>query len=105
MIRFEALQWLLFLPVLFGLAFYFRATRRPLRLTCLVLLGLALLEPASRRLGKGLELAVVVDLSASAADALTPRLPEIQSLLERSKSSDDRITYIDYAEIAQIRGE
>ncbi len=100
-----SLPWLIVLPALFGLAIYLRPVRRPLRLACVLLLGLLLLEPRVRRLGRGLELGVVVDLSASAADALTPRLPEMQGLLERAKAAEDRLFYVDYAEIAQVRGE
>lgn len=105
MIRFAALPWLIFLPVLVAAAVWLRPLRRPLRLACLALVLLVLIEPQIRRLGRGLDLWVLVDRSASAADALTPRLPEIQSLLARSKSEADRIFYVDFAELAQLRGE
>ena len=103
--RFEALPWLIFAPLLLVAALRFRQLRTWRRLTCLILLLLILIEPQLRRLGRGLELAVLVDLSASAADALAPRLNEMQTLLERSKSPDDRLFYVDYAEFAQVRGE
>jgi hypothetical protein len=76
-----------------------------LRLACLALLLLALIDPKVRRLGRGLDLAVLVDRSASAEEALGARLPEIVALLERSRSADDRLTYVDYAELAQVPGE
>ena len=105
MIRFAAAAWFIFLPAIVAAAFLFRRLRTPLRLSCLALLMLILVQPQIRRLGRGLDLWVLVDRSASAADALTPRLAEIESLLARSKSADDRITYVEYAELAQVRGE
>lgn len=105
MIRFAAFPWIIFLPAIVGAAFWFRPLRRPLRILCLAIIALILLEPQIRRLGRGLDLWVLTDRSASAADALTPRLPEMQSLLARSKSADDRLYYVDYAEPAQMRGE
>src|SRR4051812_24865936 len=103
MIRLVSPEWLLCVPILIGLAFWRRGLRlwQPLRAACLVLLVLILLQPQLRRLGRGLDLWVLVDKSVSAADALEPRLPEIQALLERSKSADDRIFYVDYANLAQ----
>ena len=105
MIRFAATSWLIFLPVIAAAAWRFRALRQPLRVACLVLLMLILIQPQIRRLGRGLDLWVLVDRSASAADALVPRLAEIESLLTRSKGADDRIVYLDYAALAQVRGE
>jgi hypothetical protein len=103
--RFEALPWLIFAPLFVAAPFWFRPLRTWRRLVCLGLLLLVLIQPQLRRLGSGLELAVLVDLSASAADALAPRMNEMQALLERSKSADDHLFYVDYAELAQVRGE
>lgn len=103
--RFEALAWLIFAPLFVGAVFWFRPLRTWRRLTCLGLLLLILIQPQVRRLSRGLELAVLMDLSDSAADALAPHMNEMQSLLERSKSDDDRLFYVDYAEFAQVRGE
>ncbi len=105
MIHFAAFAWIIFLPAIVAAAIWLRPLRKPLRLVCVALLALVLMEPQLRRLGRGLDLWVLVDRSASAADALTPRLAEMQNLLERSKSADDRVFYVDYAELAQMRGE
>lgn len=104
MIHFAAFSWIVFLPAVIALL-WFRRLRTPLRILCLLLFALVLMEPQIRRLGQGLDLWVLVDRSASAADALTPRFAEMKGLLERSKSADDRIFYVDYAEIAQMQGE
>ena len=105
MIRFVALSWIIFVPAIIALAMWLPSLRRPLRLTCLTLLTLILLQPQMRRLGPGLDLWVLVDRSASAADALAPRRSEIEGLLTRSKSAEDRIFFVDYAELAQRRGD
>ncbi len=81
--RFEALSWLIFAPLLVAAAIWHPALRTWRRMTCMGLLLLILIEPQWRRLGRGLELAALVDLSASAADALAPRMNQIQALLER----------------------
>lgn len=103
--HFTALAWLLFLPVLAAAVLRWPALRTPPRLVCLALLMLTLLGPEIRRLGRGLELAVLMDLSASAADAMVPRQAEMQALLERSRTADDRLFYVDFASLAQVRGE
>jgi von Willebrand factor type A domain len=103
--RFESLAWLIFAPLFAGAVIWFPPLRTWRRLVCLGLLVLTLVQPQLRRLDSGLELAVLVDLSASAADALAPRINEMQALLERSKSGDDGLFYVDYAELAQVRGE
>jgi hypothetical protein len=97
--------WLLLAPVFVAAAWHWPALRTPRRLGCLGLLLLLLLGPELRRLGRGLELAVLVDQSASAADALAPRLGEMQGLLEHSMSADDRLFYVDFASLAMVRGE
>jgi uncharacterized membrane protein len=104
-IRFAAISWLIFLPLLVLAVVRFRALRKPLRVTCLALLLLVLIEPQVRRLADGLDLWVLVDGSASAFDALAPRLGEIETLLNRSKGADDRLVFVDYAEFAQLRDE
>jgi von Willebrand factor type A domain len=103
-IHFAAISWIVFVPAIIAVA-WFKRLRTPLRFLCLALVALILMEPQIRRLGRGLDLWVLVGRSASAADALTPRLAEIKGLLERSKSTDDRIFYVDYAELAQMQGE
>ena len=103
--RFAAPAWLIFLPLAALAVWRFRSLRSPLRIACLTLLILILVQPQIRKLGRGLDLWLLVDRSASAADALVPRLSEIESLLARSKPADDRIIYLDYAALAQVRGE
>ena len=105
MIRFAAPAWLIFLPLIAAAVWRFPRLRSPLRIACLVLLMLVLIQPQMRQLARGLDLWVLVDRSASAADAMVPRLPEIESLLARSKPVDDRIIYMEYAALAQVRGE
>jgi uncharacterized membrane protein len=103
-IHFAAFSWIVLVPAVLALVWFGRL-RTPLRIFCLALFVLVLMEPQIRRLGRGLDLWVLVDRSASAADALTPRFVEMKGLLERSKSADDRIFYVDYAEVAQMQGE
>jgi uncharacterized membrane protein len=103
--QFTALPWLLFLPVALAAVLRWPALRSPARLLCLALLLFALVGPQIRRLSRGLELGVLMDLSASAADAMVPREAEMQALLERSRGADDRLFYVDFASLAQVRGE
>ena len=107
MIRFLALEWALLVPLFIVVGVTWRWLRlwQPLRLWCLAVLILVLVQPQIRRLGKGLDLWVLVDRSASAADAMAARLPEWQSLLERSKGADDRLFYVDYADVPVVRAE
>ena len=72
MIRFLTPEWWLLVPVLLVFAFTWRRLRfwQPLRLLAAALLVLALMQPQVRRLGRGLDLWVLVDRSASAADGM-----------------------------------
>jgi len=104
--RFTSPEWFILLPLLFaGLLRAGLNLRNPLRFACLFILILILTQPQIRRLGSGLDLWVLEDQSASAADIIAPRLHEWESLLERSKSADDRIFYVDYADEATLRDE
>ncbi len=107
MIRFLTPEWALLVPLLCIVGFTWRRLRlwQPLRLLCFGLLVLVLVQPQIRRLGKGLDLWVLVDQSASAADAMAARLPEWETLLERSKGADDRLFYVDYADVPVVRAE
>lgn len=107
MMRFVSPEWLLLLPTFVVLAWLRPGLglRRPLRIACLALLLLVLIQPQVRQLGRGLDLWVLVDRSASAADAMAGNLAEWQSLLERSKSPDDRIFYVDYSDVPIVRDE
>ena len=107
MIRFAAPEWWMLAPLLLIVGFTWRRLKlwQPLRLLCLLLLLLILTQLQVRRLGRGLDLWVLVDRSASAADAMSAHLGEWQTLLERSKGPDDRLVYVDYAESPVVRGE
>jgi len=100
-IHLGAPSWLLLLPA----AAFLVGRLAPLRLFCLALLILLLTDPQIRRLGRGLDLWVLEDQSASAADTLALHRQEIETLLERSRGADDRIIYADYASLAQLREE
>jgi len=105
MIRLAAPSWLLLLPAMVAAVYWVRSWRSPLRLLCLALFLLLVTDPQIRRLSHGLDLWVIEDQSASAAEQLTAHRQEIESLLEHSAGPQDRIFYVDYAEHAQIRGE
>ncbi len=104
--RFAAPEWLILVPLL-GLAGYFWPSLRllrPWRLLCQLLIILLLVRPELRRASDGLDLWVLVDQSASAADLLKPLLPEWEMLLERSRGSEDRLHFVDFAKEAVERG-
>ena len=105
--RFAAPEWFLLVPVVLLCAWWWPAFDlwRPRRAALVVLLLLVLTRPEIRRLGKGLDLWVLVDRSASAADALEPRRAEMEGLIQRAKGPDDRIFFVDFAKIAQLRSE
>lgn len=92
-------QWLLLLPAFALLAWRMpRAVLwKPLRATCLVLLTLYLAQPEWRMSIPGMDLWVLEDRSASAAEALAPRLPEIERLLEAGRGANDRLFFVDFA--------
>lgn len=105
MLRLADPQWLLLIPVLALAAWRLPRARlwQPLRGACLLLLVLFLARPEVRRLASGIDLWVLVDRSASAAEALEPRLAEIERLLEAGKGADDRIRYVDFASAPVLR--
>lgn len=45
----------------------------------------------------GMDLWVLEDRSASAAEALAPRLPEVERLLEAGRGANDRLFFVDFA--------
>lgn len=104
---FGAPYWLLLLPILALAAWGIRRLElfRPLRILCLVLLILVLAEPRTRSGGRGLDLWVLIDRSASARDLIEPRLEEIESLLRTSAGRYDRLFLVDYSDTAMVRGE
>src|ERR1700688_3748920 len=101
----NAPEWLLLAPLLLFLIWYLRSIQwlRPLRVTCLILLVLALCDPQISRFSPGLDVWVLVDQSSSAADALAAHQNEIEGLLARSKGNADRLHFIDFAESAGER--
>lgn len=105
--RFDSPEWFLLLPVLLLAAWWWKAggLRQPLRLACAVLLILVLAKPEVRRLEEGLDLWVLVDQSASANEDLVPRLPELETLLEKGMAPEDRIFYVDFADEMILRGD
>ncbi len=105
MIRLAAPAWLLLIPAMAAAAYWVRSWRTPLRVLCMTLFLLLMLDPQIRRMGRGLDLWVLEDQSASCEVELTAHHEEIESLLQHSAGPDDRIFYIDYAEHAQVRGE
>ncbi|MDX2227594.1 MAG: VWA domain-containing protein [Verrucomicrobiae bacterium] len=100
-------EYLVLLPLLAFMAWRWPWLRllHPLRALCLLLLVLCLCQPKARLFGSGLDLWVLVDRSASAASALQPRLTEWEKILERSKGTDDRVFFVDYADVPGIRGQ
>ena len=105
--RFVAPEWFLLVPLLVIVGFAWRRLRLwlPLRAVCLGLLVLALTRPEVRRLGRGLDLWVLVDRSASAADGMAARAGEWETLLSRSKGPDDRLFFVDFADVPVVRAE
>lgn len=103
--RLDAPEWLLLLPALAFVAWYWRKPRltRPLRALALVLAVVALARPRIPGRSDGVDLWVLVDRSASARDLLAPRLDEIETLLERGRSHQDRLFFVDFAEEARVR--
>lgn len=101
--RFGAPEWFLCMGLVIWAAWRWRAVRRPVRLACLLLLVLFAARPQVRRFGRGLDLWVLADRSASASTSVEPRLAEWERILERSKGADDRIFIVDYAAEAALR--
>ncbi len=100
MLRITHPEWLILIPLLVVAGFAFRRLdlARPLRATALVLLVLLLVRPEIRRLADGLDLFLLVDRSASAADTIARQLPEWETLLKRSRGPNDRLRIVDFAE-------
>lgn len=105
MFRLAAAQWLLLLPVLAVLAWRWPRAElwRPWRAICLVLLTLFLARPEVRQTASGLDLWVLMDRSASAAEVVDPRRAEIERLLESTKGAQDQIHYVDFAAAPVLR--
>jgi len=98
-------EWFLLVPVLIFVAWRWPelGLGRPLRACALVTVVLILVHPQLRLTSHGLDLWVLVDRSQSAAGEGNSRYAEWQSILETSKSPEDRLYFIDYAEDALLR--
>lgn len=96
---FGAPEWFFLIPLLIVIGVRWRALRlhEPLRAAALLLLVLALADPRFRLKGAGLDLWVLADRSDSAAAGMNAQAREIETILERSRGTDDRIFPIDYA--------
>jgi Mg-chelatase subunit ChlD len=105
--HFESTHWLallLFVPLLWKLLPRAQIAA-PLRLAVILLLILALARPALERALAGARLWVLVDRSASAQQVLSQRLPEWERLIQQGAQQEDRVSFVDYADIAALRGE
>ncbi|MDZ4742626.1 MAG: VWA domain-containing protein [Verrucomicrobiota bacterium] len=100
-------EWLILIPILIfiGWRWPVLGLRLPRRAICVGLLVLLLVQPEMRRTGRGLDLWVLVDQSASTQEVMAKNLGEWQSLLSRSKGSDDHLYFVDYAENPFFRDE
>ena len=105
--RLESPEWLILVAVIVFVAWYWRAPRltKPLRFLALCLLVIALGEPSLPGKGRGLDLWVLVDRPASTKDFLEPRLEEMEELLASSRSSSDRLFFVDFARDARRRSD
>ena len=101
--RFAAPEWFLLAPVIALVVWRWRVMGNPLRVLCLVLLGLFLVRPQMRSTSHGLDVWVLADRSASAAASVEPRLAEWERIIESSKGADDRIFHVDFAAEAALR--
>ncbi len=101
MITFAAPLWALLALPLLAIGLTQRQLRlwEPLRAFCLILVVFALMQPRLRTLTTGLDLWVLVDRSASAADRLTRHLAEWETLIRQdAHTAQNRLVWIDYAD-------
>lgn len=98
--RFVSPEWLAVLPALLLAARQWPKLGlfRPLRLFLVALITFTLMRPEWRVTSSGLDLWVLWDASASAADTLGPRRDEFFKLLEAGRGPDDRLHRVDFAE-------
>lgn len=98
-------EWVLLVAVFALLGWQVKALElwRPWRVVLCALLVLLLMDLQLERLQRGLDLWVLVDRSASANDAVEAGLVEWESILEKSRGSQDRLFYIDFAGEAGVR--
>lgn len=104
---FASPEWFLLLPILAFLGWYWRSLKlwEPLRALCLILLVTALARPQIRLLEEGMDLWVLVDRSMSARGDLEPALPEWEKLLAQGRGKEDRLKFVDFADVSFQRGQ
>lgn len=105
MIRLDSPQWLVLAPLVILAAWRWPVLglTRPLRAALTVLLLVLMAGPQIKLRKSGLDLWVLTDRSASCADLVEPRVPEVASLLDKHRRRDDRVHWLDYADVAQPR--
>ncbi|MFV0414838.1 MAG: hypothetical protein ACK5NG_00565, partial [Chthoniobacterales bacterium] len=105
--RFLSPEWLILIPVLIFIGWKWKTLElhRPLRILLLIIFLLLLIQPEIRHLGKGMDLWVLVDRSASTEEMMSQNLDEMEGLLQRSKPSENNIFFVDYAESSVLRDE
>jgi hypothetical protein len=96
---------LILLPIWLLLAWWKPALRllTPLRMLMGLLLLLLWLDPRTPRQGRGTDLWLIVDQSASAEGLLATRESEIRRLVENGRGRHDRLFVLDYAEDISVR--
>ena len=99
-------EWLALLPTLLvaGWLLPRLGMFKPLRLALLVLLTLTLARPQWRRISEGVDLWVLVDGSVSAEEPMSAQLQELDKLLENSRGSNDRLSYLSFGDEVMRRG-
>ena len=104
--RFLTPEWLILVPAILFAGWYWKQLRMwlPLRVLLLALGMLILVHPEIRYLGRGMDLWVLIDRSASAEEFLAPRIDEWESLLDASRTPGDRLFLVDFADVAVVRG-
>ncbi len=103
MIALGASEWLLLFPAIGLLVWWLPKCRKPLRLAVLLLLAVILCDPQIRQRGRGLDLWLLADRSASTQSTLGLSLKEWETILQKSKGSHDRLFIVDYASEAIVR--
>src|SRR4051812_13599391 len=99
-------EWLLIIPLLAAAGWFWRGMElhKPLRVLCVLLVAMLLSQPQFRLQSEGLDLWVLVDHSDSARDLLATKLPEWETILDKSRGNGDRLRFVDFAGEAVTRG-
>ncbi len=92
-------EWLLLLPGLALVGWYFPTLGiyKPLRSVILLLLALILAEPKGRAPQRGMDLYVLLDRSDSAEGQADTGFAEWRKILESQRSPHDELIFVDYA--------